>query len=298
MLQYRAGGSRYAMQSTDLNAALTSPGAGSNCVMLRTNGLNLNVHIQGEGPPVLLVHGFPDTHAVWHRQIPALVAAGYRVIAPDMRGCGLSDMPPRVADYQLDLLVADVIGLLDTLGIDKVKLVAHDWGAVIGWQLCLRHPQRVQRYVALSVGHPNAYAGAGLMQKLKGYYILLIQLRGIAEAVMRVGNWWLLRRMAGDSGEFPQWRGQLERPGRLTAAMNYYRANGWALLFKRDWPRMKVPVLGVWSSGDHYLVESQMEQSRYQVDATWRYQRIEGADHWLQLSAAARVSKLVLDYLA
>jgi len=286
------------MQCNDPHTAINSPGADSKEVMLPANGINLHVHIEGEGPPVLLIHGFPDTHAVWRRQIPALVAAGYRVIAPDTRGCGLSDMPPRVADYECEQLVADMIGLLDALGFDKVRLVAHDWGAIIGWQLCLRHPRRVERYVALSVGHPNAYAGAGFMQKLKGYYILLFQLRGLAEALLRAGNWLPLRRMAGNSAEFSLWRRQLERPGRLTAALNYYRANGWALLLRRDWPRMKVPVLGIWSSGDSFVVERQMEQSRYQVDATWRYQRIEGADHWLQLGAADRVNELLLDYLA
>jgi pimeloyl-ACP methyl ester carboxylesterase len=188
---------------------------------LRVNGIELAVWIAGEGPPVLLLHGFPDTHAVWRRQISALVAAGYRVIAPDLRGCGQSEAPPAVAAYRIEQLVADVTGLLDALGVERVKLVAHDWGAVIGWQLCIRHPARVERYAALSVGHPNAYAHGGLLQKLKGYYILLFQLRGLIECLLRAGNWWMFRVFTRFPEEFPHWRASLARPGRLTAGINY-----------------------------------------------------------------------------
>ena len=153
--------------------------------VIKVNGIRLNLRLEGEGPPVLLVHGFPDSHAVWRRQIPALVAAGFQVIAPDTRGCGDSEISPDVADYRLENLVADLVGLLDHLGVDKVRLVAHDWGAVIAWHLVLAHPERVERYIPLSVGHPACYAHGGLMQKLKGYYALLIQLRGIAERLCR-----------------------------------------------------------------------------------------------------------------
>jgi pimeloyl-ACP methyl ester carboxylesterase len=125
--------------------------------------------------PVLLVHGFPDCHEIWRHQIPALVAAGYRVIVPDMRGCGDSDAPLGSHNYRVDLLVSDLAVLLYVLRIDTVRLVGHDWGAVIAWQFCFRHPSRVDRYMALLVGHPSAYAGAPLEQKLKGWYVLFMQ---------------------------------------------------------------------------------------------------------------------------
>ena len=132
----------------------------------RVNGVRLHAAVAGEGPPVLLVHGFPDDHAVWRKQIPALAAAGYKVIAPDMRGCGESEAPVDVSSYRIDVLIDDLVGLLDTLGIERVRLVAHDWGAVIGWAFAIRHPERVERYAALSVGHPSAYARGPLEQKL------------------------------------------------------------------------------------------------------------------------------------
>lgn len=263
---------------------------------LEVNGTLINVVIDGAGPDVLLLHGFPDDHRVWRRQILALVSAGYRVIAMDTRGCGESAVPEGVGEYRLDKLVADVVGVLDALAIDRVRLVAHDWGAVIGWQLALAHPERVDRYVALSVGHPNAYARGGLRQKLKGYYVLLVQLRGIAEFLLTLGNWLMFRLMTRYPAEFDHWRASLSRPGRLTAALNYYRAN-LGLLLRSNHPPARVPVLGVWSSRDIALTEGQMANSRRYVLAHWQYRRIEGASHWLQLDAAESINTLLLEYL-
>lgn len=265
---------------------------------LKVNGIRMNVVDAGSGAAVLLLHGFPDTHAVWRRQIPALVAAGFRVIAPDLRGCGETEMPRGVAEYKLDKLVGDVVALLDALGLDKVRLVAHDWGAVIGWQVALRHPGRVDRYIALSVGHPAAYARGGLMQKIKGYYTLLFQLRGIAECLLKAGNWALFRLMIRYPDEMPQWRAMLQRPGRLTAGINYYRANLLELLLKPGrWGAVEVPVLGVWSSGDLFLAERQMVDSEPYCKAGWRYVRIDDARHWLQLDVPEKINPLLADAL-
>ncbi len=164
---------------------------------IRVNSIHMNVVIAGEGPDVLLVHGFPDTHKVWRHVIPALVSAGYRVIAPDTRGCGGTEMPPEVSAYRVETLVADVVGLLDVLGIKKARVIAHDWGAVQAWRVVLNYPQRVDRYVALSVGHPSAYSHGGLTQKLKGYYIFVLQMRGAAEFLATWSDWWLFRNAMG-----------------------------------------------------------------------------------------------------
>lgn len=262
----------------------------------RVNGIELNVVVAGEGPPVLLVHGFPDCHDVWRHQIPALVAAGFEVIAPDTRGCGDSDAPAGRRSYTLDLLVSDLVALLDAFGIDRVRLVAHDWGAVIGWQLAIRHPQRVDRYLALSVGHPTAYARGPLEQKLEGWYVLFFQLPIIAEWLLQLGGWWMFRALTRYPDECAHWIEKLARPGRLTAAINYYRANLVTMLFGRH-ASAAVPVFGVWSDGDAFLGEAQMVDSWRYVTGTWRYERVEGANHWLQLTAPGRVNALMLDYL-
>jgi pimeloyl-ACP methyl ester carboxylesterase len=264
---------------------------------IRVNGIEMNVVIAGEGPDVLLVHGFPDTHRVWRHVIPALVSAGFRVIAPDTRGCGETEMPAGVGLYHIETLVADLVGLLDGFGIQKVRLVGHDWGAVQAWRLALNFPQRIDRYVALSVGHPTAYARAGLEQKLKGYYILMLRMRGIAEFIATWNDWRMFRLMTQYPDEMPQWRQALSRPGRLTAGMNYYRANG-DLLVPRQYPPALVPVFGIWSSGDLFLTEAQMVNSARHVHATWRYRRIDGANHWIPLTAPDTLNPLLVEYLS
>ena len=261
------------------------------------NGFAMNVLVAGEGPPVLLVHGFPDDHEVWRHQIPVLLEAGYRVIAPDTRGCGDSEISPHEADYHIDNLVLDLVGLLDALGIEeKVRLVAHDWGAILSWHLAIRHPGRIDRYLALSVGHPSNYSQGGLAQLIKGYYVRLFQLRGVAEWLLKFGNWAVLGLAAGYPEEMPVWRARLGRPGRLTAGINYYRANRRAL-GETSYPNSRVPTLGVYSSGDRFLCERQMAESGRRVDAAWRYHRIEGANHWITLDAPKALEPLLLDFL-
>ena len=262
---------------------------------IRTNGIELDVLVMGEGPDVMLVHGFPDDRAVWRKQIGPLVAAGYRVIAPDTRGCGASEAPAATSAYRVREHVADLVGVLDALGVQRVSLIGHDWGAALCWQLLFAHPERVERYAALSVGHPNAYAKGPLEQKLKGWYVLAFQLRGIAEWALRARNWWLLRALTAHA-EVQHWVQRLSRPGRLTAALNYYRAN-LGMVLARDYPDVTVPVLGVYSTGDRFLAEQQMLDTGPLMRGPWRYERVVGASHWLQLDAPERVNRLLIDFL-
>jgi len=267
---------------------------------LQINGLSFNVLDVGVGKPgtepVLLVHGFPDDHTVWRRQVPVLVAAGYRVIAADMRGCGRSEMARRTSDYALHNLVADLAGILDSLGIESVNLIGHDWGAVIAWQFCFAHAERVRRYIALSVGHPTAYARGPLEQKFKGYYVLLFQLRGLAEWALTLGDWAAFRKMTNAPSEVGHWIERLRRPGRLTAAIRYYRAN-LHLILPGKYPRITLPVMGLFSTGDRFLAEAQMRASAKYLDGPFRFERIAGVGHWLQLEAPDAVNALLIDYL-
>src|SRR4029077_981300 len=108
------------------------------------HGVSLHVEDQGSGKPVLLLHGWPDSSYLWRNQIPFLVANGFRAIAPDQRGFGCSDRPEGVAEYFLQNAVADLVGILDALGIDKADIVAHDWGAAVAWLTAAAHPNRVR----------------------------------------------------------------------------------------------------------------------------------------------------------
>lgn len=262
---------------------------------LQVNGIRMHVVSAGQGPPILLLHGFPDTHSVWRKQAGVLAQAGFRVIAPDLRGYGQTDAPPHVHDYAMDQLKMDVLALLDALRIDKVLLVGHDWGAAIGWQLCMEAPGRVERFVALSVGHPAAIAQAGLGQHLRLGYIIGFLMPGLAEHTLKFSNWLFVRKFTRDRTQIGYWRRSLRPPGRLTAALNYYRANI-ALGFPHQWPAVTVPVMGVWSDGDPAMGERQMRESGRFVQGEFRFERIDGADHWLQLTAPDKLNALLLDY--
>ncbi len=259
------------------------------------NGITLNVVVEGQGPDVLLIHGFPDSHKVWRKQIPALVAAGFRVIAPDLRGFGDSDAPTASGSYKIPVVLADLAGILDAVGATKVRLVGHDWGAVIGWQFALACPQRVDRYVAMSVGHPEAYPRGGLAQLIKGYYVPILA-SPLGAAILKLGNWSLFKWMTNYPPELAQWKADMARPGRMHAANGLYRENI-GIIIPRHHGRVQVPVMGMWSSGDHTLSRKQMQISGQYVDGAWRYEEVEGASHWLQLDRPQQVNDLLLEYL-
>jgi pimeloyl-ACP methyl ester carboxylesterase len=265
-------------------------------LMVNTNGIHMHATSTGQGPVILLLHGFPDTHIVWRKQVPVLASAGFRVIAPDLRGYGRTDALPHVLDYTLDKIRADILGLLDSLNIDKVHLVGHDWGGIIGWQLAAMAPTRVERLVAMSTGHPSAIAHAGILQHMRMAYVPFFCMPGIAEHTLRAADWFALRQFTSEPGQADFWKRDLDPPGRLTAALNYYRAN-MKLALPQSLPRVKVPVMGIWSDRDPALGEKQMRDSAHYVDGEFRFERIRDADHWLQLTAHDRVNTLLLDFL-
>ncbi|NCF25466.1 MAG: alpha/beta fold hydrolase [Gammaproteobacteria bacterium] len=120
---------------------------------VETNGIRMAVYEQGEGPPVVLLHGFPELAFSWRYQLPALAAAGFRAIAPDQRGYGRTDVPARVHDYRIEELIADIHGLLDALELDAATFVGHDWGALLLWQMAMRTPERIENMVVLNIPH-------------------------------------------------------------------------------------------------------------------------------------------------
>lgn len=261
------------------------------------NGLNMHFVEAGEGSPVLLLHGFPDTHTTWRRQIPALVAAGFRVIAPDLRGYGKTDMPGDTSAYAIGFLADDVLRLMDSLGIEKAAVVGHDWGSLIGWHLAMHASDRVTRFAALSVGHPAAIARAGLRQRLRFWYVALFMMPGLGEKAIKAGDWYFLRKLSRSKEQQALWRAALEPEGRLSAALNYYRAN-FTSGAPRAWKQVDIPVMGLWSERDPALGEEQMTGSAYYCKAGFRFERIDGVGHWLQLSAADRVNTLLGDFLS
>jgi pimeloyl-ACP methyl ester carboxylesterase len=264
--------------------------------------VTLDVEVSGDGPAVLLVHGFPDSHHLWRHQVPALTAAGYKCVAPTLRGFGASDRPDGgPGAYHPAKHVGDLLELLDRLGIDRVHLVGHDWGSGIVQGLAQAAPGRLASLSLLSVGHLAALRDAGWEQRQRSWYMILFQLAGLAEEWLSRDGFANFRDMLGEHPDAETVLAPLRAPGALTAALNIYRAGlpaevqfGPVLPL----PPLQGPVMGVWSTGDRFLTEQSMTGTAKHVDGTWRYERVEGAGHWLQLDRPERVNALLLDFLA
>jgi pimeloyl-ACP methyl ester carboxylesterase len=261
------------------------------------NDINLNVIVEGEGEPILLLHGYPDSVHLWRDVAPALVKAGHQVIMYDQRGFGLSDAPEGKEHYTVDKIMADALAVLDALNIEKVHLVAHDWGAIIGWYLTLNHSDRFNSYTPISVGHPLAYASAGLEQKQKGWYALFFQFEGFAEQAVQANDWALYRTLTGDPVDIEHYISDMSRPGRLTVGMDWYRANLLNILSGQiPAPNASVPVFGIIGKDDIGLTIEQMENSENFCDSDFSYEVIEGG-HWLPNEVPEKVSELIVDFI-
>ena len=266
---------------------------------IAVNGTTYAVVDEGHGPPVLLLHGFPDSSALWRNQIPALLGAGFRVVAPDLRGYGDSDKPQEVEGYRLPLVASEIVNLLDTLEIERAHVVGHDWGAGLAWIIAALFPNRIDRLAALSVGHPGTNLPRTIEQRERSWYMLLFQFTGIAEELLQRNDWRLMREFTRGEGDMERYLTDLARPGALTASLNLYRANmhpGRELEPPRPVPSVAAPALGMWGTRDPYIIESRMQRSSEFVTGPWRYERIENAGHWLPLDSAARVNELLLEH--
>jgi pimeloyl-ACP methyl ester carboxylesterase len=258
--------------------------------------MNLNVHTEGEGTPVLLLHGFPDSHRLWRHQIGPLAAAGHLVIAPDLRGFGESPRPDGVEHYGIATIVQeDLVPLLD----EPAYVIGHDWGAGIAWALAIMRPDLVSRLAVLSVGHPNMRATRTIESREKAWYQLLFQFPEAEELFLR-DDAKLFRAWIGDVVDLERYVEDLSRPGAMTAALNYYRANLHPRneLSSRELPLCTVPTLGLWSTGDRFLTEVQMQRSGEYCANGFRYERVEDASHWMQLDQPERVTELLLSHLS
>ncbi len=264
----------------------------------------------GEGPLVVLLHGFPDFWYSWRHQIPALASAGFRVVAPDMRGYNVSDKPRGVRAYRSAILARDVRRLILACGAEGAVVGGHDWGAAVAWLVGMRHPEVVQRLVIMNVPHPERFL-RGLRtgrQLLKSWYMFFFQLPRLPEASLRAGNFAVLRQTlrtdpmrpgALTAEDIERYVEALERPGALTGAVNYYRA-----LFRQDprrlWAdlrRIDAPVLVIWGERDRYLGKELAEPSRRWVPNV-RVERLPNASHWVHMDEPERVNSLLLDFLA
>jgi pimeloyl-ACP methyl ester carboxylesterase len=278
------------------------------------NGVRLHYVEAGDahgGAPVVLLHGFPGFWYCWRNQVPALAAAGRRVVAPDMRGYNTSDKPPRVRDYRVEELAADVAGLARHVSPGRaVSLVGHDWGGVVAWYVAMRHPEVVGRLVVINAPHPAAYLrelrriGSG--QLLRSWYTLFFQLPWLPEAMLAQGDFAMLRRMlrtepvrpdAFTPEDIGQYVRAWSQPGALRAGINYYRAALRHGLRRaaRDVRRIDMPTLLIWGERDRYLAGA-LTRGLEQWVPNLRVERLPRASHWVLQDEPKAVNDLLVDF--
>lgn len=276
---------------------------------LTGDGVRLHAVTAGDphGPPVVLLHGFPEFWYGWRHQIGPLAAAGFHVVALDQRGYNRSDKPPRVADYATDRLAADVVKCLDDLNVSRAAVVGHDWGGGVGWHVAAARPDRVSKLVVLNCPHPvamNAALEGSWAQLARSWYVFAFQIPGLPERVAAWSDFRLVARLmrrTSRPGTFSDrdlrlYRRAWARPGALTAMVNWYRA---AARFgpRVPSPRVRVPTLLLWGQRDRFLGPDLADASANLCDDV-RLVRFPAATHWLQHEEPAEVNRLIAEFLS
>lgn len=274
----------------------------------RVNGVDLHYVEAGppDGPPVILLHGFPEFWFGWCRQLGALASAGYRVFAIDQRGYNRSGKPAGAASYDLDVLASDVLEFAEQFGLDRFPLVGHDWGASVAWWIASNHPDRLSRMAVLNAPHPALWKHAmrhNPAQRKKSWYVYVLGIPWLPETSMRAKNYAALVQSLSDSsrpgtfeeGDFEDYRKAWAQPGALTAMVHWYRA-----LLRKKFPAtgpIDVETLMIWGVDDKFGERSVAEQS-IALCRHGRAEFIDGATHWVHHEEPDRVNRLLLDFLA
>ncbi|WP_427162280.1 alpha/beta fold hydrolase [Aliinostoc sp. HNIBRCY26] len=271
--------------------------------MIELNGVEYFVRDSGTGEEtVLLIHGWPDDGNLWKHQIIALLEHGYRVICPDLLGYGLSETPTDISRYQLANLVNDMISLLEKLAVTKVHCIAHDYGAVIGWELAA-HTEKLQTFTAMSVGHLAEFLTTSL-ENVQFLWIYFLNIHDVAPQLYRVNNGCLLREVLRSHPHREEILDNTLKPGALENMQRLEKANPvpnyllTALAGELPEPVIiPVPTLGIWGNQDEVLWESQMQNSGKYISADWQYEKITDAGHWFMLEKPQQVNQLLLNWL-
>lgn len=278
---------------------------------IETNGIHLHCALAGpvDGPLVLALHGFPD---FWRGMTPILVAlakAGFRVVAPDQRGYGLSDKPTGIDAYAIGELASDAVGLIRALGHDRAHVVGHDWGAAVAWWLALTRPEVVSRLVVINVPHPGVLAAQirhDPRQALRSWYIFAIQIPGVPETLAfssrtRERFARVLARSANPGSFDEEYLRHLcqawAQPGAATGMLNWYRASVRRRPGSVADPRVHMPALILWGRRDRFLSESMVAPSAAYCDDV-RVEVFDEATHWLLHDEPKRAVAVIEEFLA
>ncbi len=274
----------------------------------------VRIHVVEDGPedgvPVLFLHGFPECWWSWRHQMAACAGAGYRAVAMDLRGFGESDRPDDVAAYALGNSFGDVTAVVDTLG-GRVHLVSHDWGGALGWAYTALMPDAIATSVVMNSPHPNGFAGrlSHLPQMQMSWYMFFFQFEGVAEEVMSRNDFELFRTWWYDTAtvklpaeDVERYVELFKRPGALTAAVNWYRANlppsSYLNEQRLELPAITCPAMLLWGLDDAYLTWELGRRAGEFCTGPFVLHALPDTGHWIQQERPDEVNALLLEFLS
>ncbi len=268
------------------------------------NGIRLQWVEAGEGPLVVLLHGFPEFWYSWRHQIPVL-STRFRVVAPDMRGYNLSEKPQ--ASYDIETLTADVLALVHALGEDQAVIIGHDWGGVIAWAFAARFPDATNKLVIMNAPHPQRFQRSltsGFGQILRSWYVLFFQIPRLPELLLGANRCWALARAMRTSSknqdafsdqDLGRYRDAMSRPGALTAALGYYRAVFRTRSQMRQFGQVQAPTLVLWGEHDRALGRELVEGLEQWVPNVTVH--FLDCGHWTQQEQPDQVNAYLEEFL-
>ena len=274
---------------------------------ITVNGVRLHYVTQGEGPLMLMLHGFPEFWYSWRHQIPAF-AGDFKVVAIDMRGYNDSDKPRDKSAYVMPEFIKDVKGVIEGLGYEKCVLVAHDWGGAIAWAFAYAHPEMVERLIVMNLPHPAMFA-KGIRkprQLLRSWYVFFFQLPLAPEWFLRRGDYkavgdaftgMVVNKAAFSKADIEAYKDAAARPGALTAMVNYYRNALNGARRQQELGVLGVPTLMIWGERDSALgKELTYGTEEYVRDLRINY--IPNCSHWVQQEQPELVNQYMSEFLA
>ncbi|MGF1481065.1 MAG: alpha/beta fold hydrolase [Cyanophyceae cyanobacterium] len=273
---------------------------------VNAHGINLHYVMQGEGPLMLMLHGFPEFWYSWRHQIPEF-ATDYKVVALDLRGYNDSDKPPGTEAYLMEELIRDVEGTITGLGYESCVLVAHDWGGAIAWSFAYAYPQMVEKLIVMNIPHPAQFA-AGIRhpeQLLRSWYMFLFQIPVLPELLLQANDYEAIasafsntavNQAAFSPADLEAYKNAAAKRGALTAMINYYRNIFRGLFSQHHWHVLEVPTLMIWGENDTALGKELTDGTEaYVKDFQIRY--IPNCSHWVQQEQPQLVNQYMREFL-
>ena len=266
---------------------------------LESNGIRLRAAVEGEGPLVVMVHGWPELWYSWRHQIKAIASAGYRVVAPDMRGYGGSDKPTDLEAYDMVNLMGDILGIIDSFGQEKAILIGHDWGSAVGWYLASKNSDQILTWTALSVPHLDSFLKAikeDEEQKKKSQYISLFRKPILPELYFKIFGYKYLKNIWSESldNEKKLYLEVFKQKNALKATLNWYRAN-----FNNENQEIGdiyIPTLIIYGKNDMAVGEKSVDGSEKYLMGNYKIEKLDSG-HWLIQESFDLVSEMILDHI-